>query len=403
MEPVRSPFREREKNVEKGPRQVIILSDGIRGHVNQSRGVALWLSRLAGSAICELEIPRLSGMHRFLALKVRSRTLPKANQKRASRWLEDAGGAALSDAVGRICEESSLSGPDLLFLSAGSSAAPFTLALAHLYGGRSATIMTPSILKTGPFDFAVVPAHDYPDAASNVLCTLGAPNAIDPEGLKREADALFERFPPARERKWGVLIGGNDANYRVTPEWVQSRIREMAVQALRLGADLYVTTSRRTAPETEEALLELAAEYPVFRLLLLASKEPWNPVPGILGGCDEVFCTEDSVSMVSEAATAGFVVRLLRVDRRRGFRQAFQAAAARLVKKGVLPGRALGGAFRFDAMLEAFKKEGRSTETPPWEEGERSPSSGGGKPFNEAKEAAGWILRMWDIRKGGIS
>lgn len=386
----------------KGPAQVIILSDGIRGHVNQSRGVAQWLSRLAGSKVHEMEIPPLSGVNRFLVLKVYSAILPLADKDRACRWLKRSRGSALADAVERKCEDLALSGPELLFLSTGSSAAPFTLALARVFGGRAATIMTPSVLKTAPFDFAIVPAHDFPPEAPNVFRTLGAPNAIDPEGLKREAELLFERFPPVAEKKWGVLIGGDDANYRVTPEWARERVRFLAEQALRQGSDLYVTTSRRTALETEEVLLELAAELPVFRMLLLASKDPWNPVPGILGGCDEVFCTEDSVSMISEAATAGFPVRLVRVERRGGVRHALQETASRLVKKGLLPGRFLWGVPRFDAMLEGFRKAGRMTEVFPWEDG--NPEGPGKKlDFNEARAAAAWILQRWETRKGGLS
>ncbi|NLH95672.1 MAG: nucleoside-diphosphate sugar epimerase [Synergistaceae bacterium] len=382
-----------------GPKQVIILSDGIRGHVNQSRGVARWLSRLAGSGVHELEIPRLSGTRRFFALKVSSRKLPSADKESAHRWLKESGGLVLCDEVGRICEESAVSGADLLFLSAGSSAAPFTLALARFFGGRAATVMTPSVLGTGPFDFAIVPAHDFPPESPNVFQTLGAPNAIDPGDLKREADVLLQRYPSPAGKKWGVLIGGNDANYRVTPEWVRRRIRPLAEQAMIQGADLYVTTSRRTAPETEEALLDLSAEFPVFRMLLLASKDPWNPVPGILGACDEVFCTEDSVSMVSEAATAGLVVRIMRVEKNEGWSRILQEAASSLVRKGALPGRFLWGTPRFDAMLEMFKAKGLATEAEGLKE---SPGKAGPfqeDSFHEARDAAAWIVREWNRKE----
>ena len=36
---------------------IVILSEGIRGHVNQSRGVAYWLSRLTGAEVLEAEVP----------------------------------------------------------------------------------------------------------------------------------------------------------------------------------------------------------------------------------------------------------------------------------------------------------------------------------------------------------
>jgi mitochondrial fission protein ELM1 len=379
-----------------GPKQVIILSDGIRGHVNQSRGVARWLSRLAGSGVHELEIPRLSGTRRFFALKIRSRKLPSADKDSAHRWLKESGGLVLCDEVGRICDEFAVSGADLLFLSAGSSAAPFTLALARFFGGRAATVMTPSVLGTGPFDFAIVPAHDFPPESPNVFQTLGAPNAIDPGDLKREADVLLQRYPSPAGKKWGVLIGGNDANYRVTPEWVRRRIRPLAEQAMIQGADLFVTTSRRTAPETEEALLELSAEFPVFRMLLLASKDPWNPVPGILGVCDEVFCTEDSVSMVSEAATAGFRVRLLRVERKNGVKDFLKRGFCWSIDKMELPRRFRCGVSRFDAMLSDFEKKGLIVEDGGEETTVNSCWGERRNAFNEAEQAARWILDRGD-------
>lgn len=387
----------------KGPREVIILSDGIRGHENQSRGVALWISRLAGAGIRELDVPRLSGIRRFWTLKVRARALSIANGPSARKWLLENGGLSLLQEADRTAEGEYAKGNERLFLSTGSTAAPFSLALARCLGGKAATVMTPSVLGTEPFDFAVIPAHDFPAEAPNVFCTLGAPNAVDEGCLKQEADRLFEKFPPSSETRWGILVGGNDANYRVTPDWASRTVGFLAQKALELHADLYVTTSRRTPAETEDALLELSGKFPVFRMLLLASKESANPVPGILGGCKEVFCTEDSVSMVSEAATAGFRVRLLRVERTRGLRPRLQRSVSLLVKSGLLPCRFLRGAPRFDAMLEGFRARSLVTETFPWDE--RIPEESFSRPpsFNEARDAASWILQRWDRKEGRLS
>ena len=51
----------------KSIRLIVILSDGIRGHLNQSRGVALWLSGMTGAEILETEVPILSGAARTRA------------------------------------------------------------------------------------------------------------------------------------------------------------------------------------------------------------------------------------------------------------------------------------------------------------------------------------------------
>lgn len=81
--------------------------------------------------------------------------------------------------------------------------------------------MTPSVLGTEPFDFAVVPEHDRPRMSENVLVTLGAPNRICPELLEEGKREILRRFPPKRKKQWGVLIGGDDKNYRIGPGWVE--------------------------------------------------------------------------------------------------------------------------------------------------------------------------------------
>ena len=369
--------------------------------MNQSRGVALWLARLSGAAVCELEVPRLSGPGRFSALKVRARILARGDNDAARSWLENSGGPGLIERVSRILEESKVAGRDVLCLSTGSSAAPYGLALARFIGARSATVMTPSVLGTEPFDYAIVPVHDSPGWAENVYPTLGAPNAVDMEKLAGESEELFTSYPPRSSRRWGVLVGGDDANYRVSPGWVTETIGQLADQAVKAKADLYVTTSRRTSPGAEQALAELADRFPVFRMLFLASKDPANPVPGILGGCQEIFCTEDSVSMVSEAATAGFEVRILRVGKKPGLKRILQKATSWLVEKGTLPHRFLWGAPRFDAMLESFKSKGLATEA---FDGEVSAAKGENREtgaFNEARDAAAWIVREWDRKEYG--
>ena len=53
---------------------IMILSDGINGHVNQSRGVAYWLSALSNAEVVEADVPSLDKISklraRFMAKKV---------------------------------------------------------------------------------------------------------------------------------------------------------------------------------------------------------------------------------------------------------------------------------------------------------------------------------------------
>ncbi len=356
-----------------------MVFDGIRGHENQSEGMAWWLSEICGARRETLEIPKIKGWSRFLWYKVRSRSLKNNDPDQCRNWLSGIPeGEDLLREVEKTLETSSVEAEGVLFLSAGSSAAPWCLALARILGGMCCTIMTPSILGTEPFDFAIVPEHDFPISASNTLVTIGAPNMIRPGLLKEESARLARMFPPAKEVRWAILIGGDDANYTLSPSWVKKNIPHLLDRAEMSGADVYITTSRRTSPAAEEAVISAIQGKKSVRALILASREEWNPVPGMLGFCGKIFCTEDSVSMISEAFTAGCEVEILRVERRRGISALLQEATRWLVSRGLISRKFLWGVPRFDMMIGSF---GRID----------------GNDFNEARRAAMWMIEEWGV------
>lgn len=393
---------------EKPLRGVCVLSDGIRGHLFQSRGVAGWLLRDFGLEGQEFDVPRLRGWRRGLWLKIWALALRSGNAAVAARWLVGAGGAPLRRRVEEWAQKRGVPLSDVLLLSAGSGAAPFSLALARSTGARCVTLMTPSVLGTAPFDAAVVPRHDAPVPSSRTFVTLGAPNAVDLSTLAEAGEDLLRRFPPRdpegfsspRER-WALLLGGDDGNYRISPPWVERCLEALLSAAAARGADVYITTSRRTSAEAEEALIRSVGTAAV-RMCLLASRDPWNPVPGMLGAAHRVFCTEDSVSMMSEAISGGHRVGLLRVERRGGVREWCAVAGATLTRWGVWGENFLGGAFRFDALFEEFLRRGYAVafdEDPrawPWDRVGRF----NGPPLNEARRAAAWLMEFWGDRSG---
>ncbi len=369
----------------------VVVSDGIRGHLHQARGLALWISRLSAASVREVDVPTLKGLGRFLCLKMAVRRLPSATADEAHAWLVASGGTELLAALDDV------GGPETLFIAAGSSAAPYCLALARMKGSRSAVIMTPSVLGTAPFDFAVVPAHDGPIKSDRLFVTLGAPNHIDLPDLEEAASDLVRSFPPRSERIVALLLGGSDGNYRIDAAWARERLAPVRAQAERLGADLYVTTSRRTGKGTDDALEALFAGSPSLRMLLLASREAANPVPAMLGLATHVICTDDSVSMVSEAATAGFRVGLLRAHRRGGVVATFQEGVGRLVASGLLPSSALSGAPRFDRLFRSLAERGSLVDLTVEDDLEAflASSSQRAEPLDEARRAAAWIVERW--------
>lgn len=384
---------------------VVILSDGIRGHLNQSRAVAAWLIRRTGADLLELDIPDLKGMRRSKARAAASKLL-EGNRRKARDWLALAEGESIIRSLGQWLAEREIREGDatsLIILSAGSMPSFYNVALGYIWRCTCVTIMTPSVIGTDPFDFAIVPEHDHPLDVSNVLTTIGAPNLIVRDELGVVAESLLEEFPPDHERRWGILIGGDDKNYRITQEWVQRQVGKIFHEAARCKIDLYIATSRRTSPAAENAIRRLTANSEQVRFLLFASNDPLNPVPAMLGACDEIFVTDDSINMVSEAATAGHRVVLMRTERVGALRSRLQQLTSRLVSFGVLPRRMLWGVPRFDQTFESFEKMGLLIDFKDWIRERRMDDLAEYEPFegefdadpdgfNEARRAADWIL-----------
>ena len=369
----------------KGPGRVVLLVDDTRGHFHQSQGIACWLERLCGAEIYEIKVPILTGLKRFMSLKLHGRRLGSASPEEIKEWLRTAG-FSIEDHKDILSGEA-----DILLMATGNSASSFCLALAKVLNGYSAVVMTPDVVGTKPFDFAIVPEHDHPAPSDNILTTLGAPNHIYGPELQAAAERFFAPLMPFPKKVIALLLGGGDANYEFTPSWVQSVLPLLRETAEKQGAVLLVTTSPRTGGEADSAVESVFAGSPSVRYLLLASQSAENPVPAMLGAATHVLVTEDSVSMVSEAATAGFRVGLLRVGRK-------QTPKAKI--RNVFG----AGTVRFDALFETMAARGLVEDlgaTPDFDAFLTPEVRKTDVPFNEAKKAAEWILNRWPrLEKG---
>lgn len=343
-------------------KKAVIVSDGIKGHYHQSLGIAEWLERLSGTELdpSMLSVPQASKM------KIITSASKFKNMKFSQKWLKEFG--VRYDRYGA----------GTLFISAGSKTAPFCLALARATGNKCAVLMTPSILGTKPFDYAIVPEHDKPDLkAGNVITTLGAPNHLYIPALKDIASHYFAGKNLEGQKVIAILIGGSDANYSITPKWA----REVLTPLLKIrDAKFLVTTSRRSGEDVEDAVKEIFTACPNLEHLFLFSRTPnQNSLTAILGAATHVLVTEDSVSMVSEAVTAGFKVGLVRVPRTTGpikhmlgfGARRFDDMFAKFEARGLIED--FGTDLHYPKFLEAYEQRH-------------------GLDFNEAKRAAEWIL-----------
>ncbi len=186
--------------------------------------------------------------------------------------------------------------PDLI-LCCGHRTHLTALALRRAYGGKLIVLMKPS-LPLRLFDLVVVPRHDGVRASPRVIQTEGALNPLTAAG-------------PHHADRGVILIGGPSRHH----DWRSSSIVE---QVRRLvsgspGVRWTLTTSRRTPEDSDAALRGL--RLPNLEIVPFKQTPPgW--VAEQLALVATAWVSEDSVSMLYEALTAGVAVGVLDVPRR---------------------------------------------------------------------------------------
>jgi mitochondrial fission protein ELM1 len=154
------------------------------------------------------------------------------------------------------------------------------------------------------FDLVAVPEHDLL-RGDNVIVTKAAPNRIRPEILKREA-LKFPDLKKLKSPRVAVLIGGTSKTHQFTNEIALDLIGKLQ----NLEASLMVTLSRRTPPEIA-ALFQSKLQSPN---IYVWDGQGENPYFAFLGLADAIIVTNDSASMLSEAATAGKPVYMAELE-----------------------------------------------------------------------------------------
>ena len=257
------------------------ICDGKRGHLSQSTGLIEALGRRVPLAVHQVMAPPLI---RSLASCVTGTT----------PWAR--GLPAPQVAVG-----------------AGHATHAALLAAGRAYEARTVVLMRPS-LPLRWFDYCLAPAHDDPPARNNVIVTAGAVNPMQ----------ATKNHDPERGL---ILVGGPSRHYHMDEQALLSRIR----QVLARPSPRYWTLadSPRTPAQLSRELAGLQAAG--VEVALWDSCGPgW--LAGALGRARDVWVTEDSVSMIYEALTAGCRVGLLPLPRKSAGR--LHRAIDRLLEEG---------------------------------------------------------------------
>jgi mitochondrial fission protein ELM1 len=193
--------------------------------------------------------------------------------------------------------------PDLV-ISAGRRSAPVALWLKQRYGCKLVHCMSPGLsglFRRELFDLLVIPAHDRPPQADNVMEVLGAPHRVSPLALTQAEMAWDERLAHLPHPRIALLVGGPIRSVGMQPSLAHSLGRQVAGLAVAMGGTVMATTSRRTGDEASDALA--AGLGPAMHVLYRWGEPDENPYMGFLATADAVVVTADSVSMISEACS----------------------------------------------------------------------------------------------------
>lgn len=243
--------------------------------------------------------------------------------------------------------------PPTILIGAGHRTHLPMLAARRAHGGRSIVLMKPSLPRAW-FDLCVIPEHDIKpgratEISSNVLLTRGALNGMQ-TGTKNSKSGL-------------VLIGGPSRHYGWQEKELAARVQ--AIVQREATTHWTLTTSRRTPTSTTTRLQTLA-----FGNLTVVPVQATGPgwLAEKLAQTAWVWATEDSVSMVYEALTAGCATGVLPVPRRRRVGK---------IARGI-------AGLADDNLITHFSD---------WQKDK--PLSGPATPFNEAARVANWIIEKW--------
>lgn len=187
--------------------------------------------------------------------------------------------------------------PDYIF-GVGSHTQLRVVLLGKIYRqAKTVILMKPNYPFTW-FDHVIIPEHDGIAENGNVILTQGALNPIINE----------QRHVPNRIL---IALGGSSKRHQWNEEKVLHSLKNIVDNNLQ--AEFILTTSRRTPSEflTHLKLESFAENLNIFPV----EETPQGWIFEEMQKAEAVWVTEDSVSMIFEALTAGCKVGVIEIDR----------------------------------------------------------------------------------------
>ncbi|MEJ2565604.1 MAG: ELM1/GtrOC1 family putative glycosyltransferase [Gammaproteobacteria bacterium] len=191
--------------------------------------------------------------------------------------------------------------PDIL-IGAGRETQRPMLAARRARGGRIVTLSNPSWPRWR-FDLCIVPGHEGVRSSSRVIATRGL---LAPPMTPR----------PKAQGTGLIVIGGPTLQYRWSEEELITQIAE--IFSRHPDCRWYVTTTTQTPAETERRLQQLSGRN-VLCIPHYEVDSKW--LSNRLQDAEQVWLTEDNLSLIYQALTAEAAVGVLTLPRRKPSRE----------------------------------------------------------------------------------
>lgn len=267
--------------------RVWLISDGNPGHYNQSRGIAETIQELLGWPIDWITVkPRYRG---FLRSSV--------------RFLVERFGASLGAGTARLlfAADAIPEGHPSLIISSGGKTAVFNALMARHFGCPNVFIGPPPIAPRLFTRILLIESHYVCDNCQP-LSFLPTPVTAQRATTASMAFRAEHRLEPGTY--WALLIGGNSRSHHYTGDEWRQLAAAMNQLSQRHGIRWLVTSSRRTGREIE-TLLQQSLDATAVAHATWWGENPAKVVQAYLGTAEAAFCTQDSLTMLTDGMGAG--------------------------------------------------------------------------------------------------
>jgi len=265
-------------------KRILIISDGIPGHVNQSRGIATLLKTKFNFSTSEVELEYKINFLRS-PIQIIARTLCGKMNNYLAR--------VIINFYKKIKVEKYN-----LIIAAGGNTAPIVAAFKHKYNIPAIQLGSPRGLIHSSLFNALITVEKYFNHPANVVTDI-TPNLYSPKicYLAAKDKNMSEHLL--------FLIGGKGIGYSYsTLEW-ESLISNILAINETSNIPISIVTSRRTDPSIEAKIDNHLSKVNIGYSVWFHKGDKNFNLAALLGSAKKIFVTEDSTMMISESISSG--------------------------------------------------------------------------------------------------